>query len=71
MISSDKKNQKEDLPELRTFKQRCEAILKIGNLAIRNAQKENTEMGLPNDYVIGNKHIYIMPDGKVKYKTLR
>ncbi len=57
--------------ELKTFKQRSEAIFQIGSEAIRNAQKENTEMGLPNDYVIGNKHIYIMPDGKVKSKTIK
>lgn len=38
-------------------------IERIGNRAVKKAQEENRQMGLPNVYEIGNKIVYALPDG--------
>lgn len=55
--------------ELKTAKQRRDAIFKLGSEAIKNAQKENSRLGFPNDYVIEGKTIYHWPDGSITTKN--
>lgn len=38
-------------------------IARIGNRAVKKAQEENRQNGLPNVYEIGNKIVYALPDG--------
>ncbi len=38
-------------------------ITYLGNLAVREAQKENLENGVPNVYCINDKMVWEMPDG--------
>ncbi|MCD6193705.1 MAG: hypothetical protein J7L26_09585 [Candidatus Aminicenantes bacterium] len=37
--------------------------------AVRKAQKENTELGLPNIYYENGRIIYQLPDGTITTKT--
>ncbi len=38
-------------------------IARIGNRAVKKAQEENRQKGLPNVYEFGNKILYALPDG--------
>ena len=38
-------------------------ITRIGNRAIKNAQEENRQKGLPNVYSMNGKIVYALPDG--------
>ena len=38
-------------------------ITRIGNRAVKKAQEENRQKGLPNVYEFGNKILYALPDG--------
>jgi hypothetical protein len=38
-------------------------ITRIGNRAVKNAQEENRQKGLPNVYSINGKIVYALPDG--------
>lgn len=38
-------------------------ITRIGNRAVKKAQDENRQNGLPNVYEIDNKIVYALPDG--------
>lgn len=41
-------------------------ITRIGNRAVKKAQKENRRKGIPNVYSINGKIIYEMPDGTIR-----
>ncbi|MGI8788100.1 MAG: hypothetical protein ACR2HG_10105 [Pyrinomonadaceae bacterium] len=43
-------------------------IVRIGNRAVRQAQKENHRLGLPNIYWRNGKIIYEMPNGEIIVK---
>jgi len=38
-------------------------VLRLGNIAVREAQEENRRMGIPNAYFINGRHLFQMPDG--------
>ncbi len=38
-------------------------ITRIGNRAVKKAQEENRQKGLPNVYSINGKIVYALPDG--------
>ena len=44
---------------------------RIGNRAVREAQKENHRLGLPNIYSRNGKIIYEMPDGEIIVKEIK
>ena len=48
-----------------------EEITRIGNRAVREAQKENHRLGLPNIYSRNGKIIYEMPDGEIIVKEIK
>ena len=48
--------------------QRMAEFVRIGNRAVRQAQKENHRLGLPNIYSRNGKIIYEMPDGEIIVK---
>ncbi|MCL2389214.1 MAG: hypothetical protein FWC85_02385 [Elusimicrobia bacterium] len=43
-------------------------ITKVFAKAVKNAQKENREMGLPNVFYRNGRIVYELPDGKVTSK---
>ena len=43
-------------------------MLRIGNIAVREAQTENHRLGLPNIYSRNGKIIYEMPNGEIIIK---
>ena len=55
---------------LETYERMTE-IVRIGNLAVREAQKENHRLGLPNIYSRNGKIIYEMPDGEIIVKETK
>ena len=44
-------------------------ITKIGNIAVRRAQEENSKHGVPNVYSLNGKIIWQMPDGTITEKS--
>ena len=40
-------------------------ISKLFNRAVKKAQEENTQKGLPNVYSINGKIVYALPDGRL------
>lgn len=40
-------------------------ILKYGNRAVKKAQENNRQKGLPNVYCINGKIVYELPDGEI------
>ncbi len=40
-------------------------ILKLGNRAIKKAQKNNREKGIPNVYCINGKIVFELPNGEI------
>lgn len=40
-------------------------ITRIGNRAVKKAQDQNREKGLPNVYCINGKIVFELPDGKL------
>ncbi len=56
--------------KLETYKWAIE-MLRIGNRAVREAQKENHRLGLPNIYSRNGKIIYEMPDGEIIVKETK
>lgn len=48
--------------------ERMADFVRIGNIAVREAQAENHRLGLPNIYSRNGKLIYEMPDGKIIVK---
>ena len=44
-------------------------IIRAGNNAVRNAQKENLEMGIPNVYSRNGKLYYELPGGEITSET--
>ena len=52
---------------LETYERMTEFV-RIGNRAVREAQKENHRLGLPNIYSLGGKIIYEMPNGEIIVK---
>jgi hypothetical protein len=45
-------------------------MLCIGNRPVRQAQKENHRLGLPNIYSRNGRIIYEMPDGEIVVKII-
>ena len=43
-------------------------MLRIGNIAVREARAENHRLGLPNISLLGGRIIYEMPDGEIIVK---
>jgi hypothetical protein len=50
---------------------RMAEFVRIGNRAVREAQKENHRLGLPNIYSRNSKIIYEMPNGEIIVKEIR
>ena len=44
-------------------------IIRAGNNAVRNAQKENMKRGIPNVYHKNGKLYYELPDGEITSDT--
>ncbi len=42
-----------------------EKLLKLGNRAIKKAQENNRQKGLPNVYCINGKIIFELPNGEI------
>ena len=42
-----------------------EKLLKLGNRAIKKAQKNNRKKGIPNVYCINGKIIFELPNGEL------
>ena len=44
-------------------------IIRAGHNAVRNAQKENLKMGIPNVYSRNSKLYYELPSGEITSET--
>ena len=55
---------------LETYERMTEFV-RIGNRAVREAQKENHRLGLPNIYSRNGKIIYEMPGGEITVKEIK
>ena len=42
-----------------------EKLLKLGNRAIKKAQENNREKGIPNVYCINGKIVFELPNGEI------
>ena len=54
--------------ELKLFFERCE-IVAIGNKAIKKAQNESRQKGVPNVYSNDEKIFYELPSGEITKKS--
>lgn len=63
------KMSKENNIDKETYEQALE-FQRIGNIAVRKAQEENRQLGIPNVYGRDGKIIYEMPDGEIIVKNI-
>ena len=55
---------RQDDLSLETYKQ-AQELLRIGNRAVKKAQKENRKKGIPNVYDINGHLYYELPNGEL------